>query len=164
MPPHDKHHQHHKPQHRQVPASRALRFVDGRALDAILAPLVPDATERAFVARCLVEEGPIHHRGANYVLVSLLARVLARVPGTDAPPGGVRVPMRLPPHLEDEVEDGDFPLALPTAALGELAGGDADDLEAMVDCLTDGPPQHALANVVLVALLERLLRRLEAKR
>lgn len=162
MPPHDKHHKHPK-HHRHVPASKALRFVDRRALDAVLAPLVPEATERAFVARCLVEEGPLHHRGANYLLVSLLARALAKVPGADAPPDGVRVPMRLPPHLEDEVDDGAFPLALPTAALAELAGGDDDELEAMVDCLTDGPPQHALANVVLVALLERLLRRLEAK-
>ena len=169
MPPHDKHHKHHPKHkhdkhHRHVPASKALSFVDERALDAVLAPLVPDATERAFVARCLVDEGPLHHRGANYVLVSLAARLLALVPGDDAAGEGVRVPMRLPPHLEDEVEDADFPLRLPTTALGALAEGDDDDLEAMIDCLTDGPPQHALANVVLVALLERLLRRLEAKR
>lgn len=168
MPPHDKHHKHHpkhhKPHkhHRHVPASRALRFIDEGALDDVLKGLVPDKAERAFVARCLVEEGPLHHRGANYVLVSLLARVLARVPGADAAVEGVRVPMRLPPHLEDEVEEGDFPLELPTRALRQLAGDDEDDVEAMVDCLTDGPPQHALANVVLVALLERLLRRLEA--
>ncbi len=168
MPPHDKHHKHdkhhpkHHKHHRHVPASRALRFVDDAALDALLATLVPDRAERAFVARCLVEEGPLHHRGANYLLVTLLARALQRVPGADGPVEGVEVPMRLPPHLEDEVEEGNFPLALPTGALTELADGDDDELEAMVDCLTDGPPQHALANVVLVALLERLLRRLEA--
>lgn len=153
----------HRP-HRHVPASRALRFVDREVLERLLRTLVPEPADRAFVARCLVEEGPLHHRGANYVLLALMGRLLARVPGDDAPPQGVAVPMRLPPHLEDEVEDGDYPLRLPTGALTELAGGDPATLEAMVDCLTDGPPQHALANVVLVALIERLLARLEAPR
>lgn len=160
MPPHDKHHdKHHK--HRHVPASKALRFVDKSTLDELLTTLVPGRTERAFVTRCLVEEGPIHHRGSNYVLLALVARLLEQVPGVSTPVKGLRVPMRLPPHLEDEVEDGDFPIELPTQALTELAGGDEAKVEAMVDCLTDGPPQHALANVVLVTLLERLLQRLE---
>lgn len=144
-----------------VPASRALGFIDTAALDAALAPLVPDAGDRDFVARCVVGEGPIHHRGANFVLVMLLSRaVTATARAAPAPVDAaetVPVPMRLPPHLADTVEDGNYPIALPTAALRDLAGGDAGRLEAMVDCLTDGPPQHALANVVIVALLDRLL-------
>ena len=164
MPPHDKHHKHHKhDKHRRHPASRALRFVDEARLDALLTPLVGAPADRAFVARCLVEEGPLHHRGSNYVLVALLARALERVAGQDAASETVPVPMRLPPHLEEEVDDGDFPIALPTRALRELAGGDEAALEGMIDCLTDGPPQHALANVVMVTLLERLLGRLGAK-
>lgn len=159
MPPH-KHPKHDK----RHPASRALRFVDPAALDAQLATLVSGKAEREFVRRCLIDEGPLHHRGANYLLLRLLGRVLEKVPGTDAPVVGEAVPMRLPPHLEDEVEEGHYPLQLPTAALRELLGDDAPALEAAIDCLTDGPPQHALANVVMVALLERLLARLDARR
>jgi hypothetical protein len=149
--------------HRHVPSSRALSFVDRPALDSLLAPLVPGQADRQFVLRCLLDEGPLHHRGANDLLVRLVGRVLERVPGDDVPAEGVRVPLRLPPHLEGQVEEGHFPLTLPTGALRALLGNDEAALEAAVDCLTDGPPQHALANVVLVALLERVLTRLEAR-
>lgn len=149
---------------RHVPSSRALRFVDRAALDSLLVPLVPSAADRQFVIRCLVDEGPLHHRGANDVLLRLVGSVLERLPGDDAPVQGVKVPMRLPPHLEGTVEEGEFPIALPTRALRSLLGNDEASLEAAVDCLTDGPPQHALANVVLVALLERILARLEERR
>lgn len=165
MPPPDKHPRPEKKHpHRHVPASRALRFVDAEALTPMLTGLVPAQADRDFVLRCLIDEGPLHHRGANYLLLRLLGRVLERVPGTDVPLGGVEVPMRLPPHLEEEVEEGTFPLRLPTRALQELLGDDEAALEAAIDCLTDGPPQHALANVVMVSLLERLLARLEPKR
>lgn len=160
MPPHHKHH--HKPHHhRHIPASRALRFVDHARVTRLLESLVPKEDVH-FLQRCILDEGPIHHRGANYVLLGLMSRVLEQLPGKDAHPEGRRVPMRLPPHLEDEVDEDSFPLELPTGALMELVG-DGDALESAIDCLTDGPPQHALANVVMVALLERLLRRLEAK-
>ncbi len=140
-----------------MPASRVLDFVDVRAVDAWLASLVPDDGDRAFVVRCLVGEGPIHHRGANFVLLALLARALAERGATRPAPSGVRVPMRLPPHLADKVDNGAYPLRLPTGALRDLAGGDPARLDAMIDCLTDGPPQHALANVAMVALIESLL-------
>ena len=48
-----------------------------------------------------------------------------------------------------------------TGALGELMSG--AELESAIDCLTDGPPQHALANVLMVTLLQRILTRLKAK-
>lgn len=140
-----------------IPASRILAFVDEAQLDGWLVPLVPDAADRAFVLRCLVGEGPIHHRGSNYILLALLGRALQARGGARPTEGGVAVPMRLPPHLADTVEDAHYPLQLPLQALRALAGGDAQQLDAMVDCLTDGPPQHALANVVMVALLESLL-------
>ena len=166
MPPHEhkKHkHKHDKKHHRHVPASRALSFLDPAALHATLEQVVPAKGDRDFVQRCLIDEGPLHHRGANYLLLQLLARALSKVPGADGPHEGVPVPMRLPPHLEDEVEEGHFPLTLPTTALKALIGPDEGALEAAIDCLTDGPPQHALANVVMVTLLERLLARLESK-
>lgn len=149
---------HHPPGPRPgVPASRGLSFVDEQALAAALAPLVPDAGDRAFVVRCLVGEGPIHHRGANYVLLILLARAASQRGHALLAAEGVPVPMRLPPHLAHAADDGTYPLALPTRALRELAGGDAHSLEAMIDCLTDGPPQHALANVAMMTLIESLL-------
>ena len=158
--PHHKH-KHDKKKH-HLPATSALRFIDRDRLDALLTSLVPDRNDRRFIERCVVDEGPVHHRGANYALLLLVGRALELVPGVDAPPEGEPVPMRLPPHLEDEVEEGEFPIALPTRALGALLN-DPRHLEAAVDCLTDGPPQHALANVVMVALLERLIGRLTSK-
>jgi hypothetical protein len=162
MPPHHKHDKKHP--HLHVPSSKALRFLDRDRLDRLLATLVTNEGDRRFVARCLVDEGPLHHRGANYLLLALLAEALERVPGSDAPLEGSAVPMRLPPHLEDEIEDGEYPLPLATRALSTVVGDDEKALDAAIDCLTDGPPQHALANVVMVALLERLLARLEARR
>ena len=53
------------------------------------------------------------------------------------------------------------PLALPTAPLERLAPRGTRDFAAIVDCLTDGPPQHALANVAMVTLIAELLARLE---
>lgn len=156
----------HKPRHSlhhprparrpAVPASRALAFIDAERLDKALSALVPDEGDRAFIVRCLISEGPIHHRGANFVLISLLAQALGDIK-TRVTKSGMPVSMRLPPHLEDTVEDGNYPIDLPTRALRELAGGDETLLEVMADCLTDGPPQHALANVVMVSLLEHLL-------
>lgn len=162
MPPHHRPPHHHRPSGAHphgLPASQVLAFMDEAALDAVLSPLVPQAGDRAFVLRCLVGEGPIHHRGANYVLLQLLAQALracGRVP--TAPAGDVAaMPMRLPPHLGPAEAATDYPLPLPLQALRRLAGGDEQRLAAMVDCLTDGPPQHALANVAMVALLEALL-------
>lgn len=127
-------------------------------LQQALAPLLPEAGDRAFIARCLVGEGPLHHRGSNYILLSLLARAVQTRGGQARPAEyGAPVPMRLPPHLADQADDGNYPLALPLKSLRELAQGDEARLAAMVDCLTDGPPQHALANVAMVALLEALL-------
>lgn len=155
-------HPHHGPhqgpgRRHAVPASQALDFVDAAQLETLLAPLLPDAGDRGFVVRCLIGEGPIHHRGANYVLLSLLARALQAQGLQPQPASGTPVPMRLPPHLAESVDEGVYPLALPVQALEALAGGNPQHVAAMVDCLTDGPPQHALANVVMVTLLERLL-------
>ena len=141
------------------PASRILDFVDEAALDQALSPLVPQAGDRAFVLRCLIGEGPIHHRGANFVLLQLLAQALRSCGRSALAPAGdtASVPMRLPPHLGHAEEGAAYPLPMPLGALRRLAGGDEQRLAAMVDCLTDGPPQHALANVAMVALLEALL-------
>jgi hypothetical protein len=153
------------PHERHVPSSAISGFIEPHQIEALLTPWVPDAAERAFVVRCLLAEGPAHHRGANYVLLRLLGQVLERV----APPGAVPaaagerlgVPMRLPPHLARSSEPKSFPLALPTGPLERLAPRGSRAFEAMVDCLTDGPPQHALANVAMVTLLAELLARLE---
>jgi hypothetical protein len=147
------------PPHRRHRRAGGPGFIDAARVDAILAALVEDPEDRAFLVRCMLEEGPAHHRGANFVLLSLIGELLARLGGP--PPGApsgraVPVPMRLPPHLEDEVEDGDYPLGLPLAPLEALAARPRD-VEAMIDCLTDGPPQHAVANVVMTALLELVL-------
>ncbi|HVY62350.1 MAG TPA: hypothetical protein VHF22_11890 [Planctomycetota bacterium] len=149
---------------RAVPPSEVTAFIDPDRIDRLLAPWVADARDRAFVVRCLLGEGPAHHRGANYVLLALLGLLLPPAsPGGAAPPalaaddGAVPVPLRLPPHLADGVESPDFPLRMPTAPLELLAPRASSAFAAMIDCLVDGPPQHALANAAMVALLGRLL-------
>ena len=145
---------------RHVPSSAITAFVDEERVSRLLAPWVPDPGERAFVVRCLLREGPAHHRGANFVLLSLLG-LLVEPGGPPAVPQGegVEVPLRLPPHLAEEHEDGAFPLRMPTGPIERLASAGTPEFEAMVDCLTDGPPQHALANAAMVALLGVLLER-----
>ncbi len=173
MPPHDHHHgrkgpprkgpPHHHHHHRHVPSSAITGFVDRARIDALLAPWVPDAASREFVVRCILGEGPAHHRGANFVLLSLLGLLVERleVKGPTPGDGDVSVPLRLPPHLAEGHDDDAYPLTLPTRALERLAPRGSRELEAMVDCLTDGPPQHALANAAMVALIDALLERAE---
>ncbi len=153
MPPH-----HHKHGH---PSSSALAsLVDVTALSQALTPWLPDAEQRAFVLRCVLDEGPAHHRGANYVLLRLLT-TLCDALGVTAPASGPQraFPMRLPPHLEDEVEDAAWPVSVPLAAVERLARPGSKQFEAAVDCVTDGPPQHAVANVLMVQLLAAALEK-----
>ncbi len=154
------------PHDRHLPSSAISGFVDAARIEALLAPYLPDSQARTFVVRCVLGQGPAHHRGANYVLLSLLGLVLERVargdrttPDLGAP---LTVPMRLPPHLARPDDAPSYPLSLPSAPLELLARKGTRDFEAMVDCLTDGPPQHALANVAMVTLLADLLARLPA--
>lgn len=153
------------PHERHVPSSAISGFIDFAQVEALLAPYVPDPQDRAFVARCVVGEGPAHHRGANYVLLRLIGQLLERLPRADAATAqgaAIEVPLRLPPHLTRDRGPSAYPLRLPLASLHGLAAPGSPELDAMVDCLTDGPPQHALANVAMVTLLAELSARLGA--
>jgi len=156
------HEQEREASRRHVPSSAITGFIDRARIEALLAPWVPDSAARAFVVRCMLDEGPAHHRGANFVLLALLGVLLERsgsvVETSDAPVA--RVPMRVPPYQGEELDHLSYPLALPVRALELLARGPRD-VEAMVDCLTDGPPQHALANAAMVAMIDALLQRVE---
>ena len=107
----------------------------------------------------MLGEGPAHHRGASWTLLALLGELVtkraARAPRVEGPTAPV--PLRLPPHLAEESDDGHFPLGLALRPLERLAPAGSPELEAMVDCLTDGPAHHALANAAMVALLDALL-------
>jgi hypothetical protein len=158
-----KHHDRHKKHHRR---SAIDSFIDDARLDAALAPWVPDAAERAFLLRCVLDEGPAHHRGSNFVLLSLLVELAHRL-GVKTPPAPGRVrpfAMRLPPHLEDEIDDDEWPIGVPERALVALAPDDERAVDAMVDCVTDGPPQHALANVLMLQLLDAMLAKVGSDR
>lgn len=156
------------PHHRHVPSSAIASLLErGRSrLDAVLAPWVEDEEDRRFILRCILDEGPAHHRGANYVLLALLGEAAGKV--RQGKPGKtIAVPMRLPPHLADEREDAGeddvFPLRFPLEPLLRLAKEGSPELEAMVDCLTDGPPQHSLANAAMVCLLAAILEREDSR-
>jgi hypothetical protein len=137
-------------------------------VDALLAGVLPDAEDRAFVVRCILNEGPAHHRGANYVLLMLLGMVVdglgaADVAGLRAR-GTLPVPMKVPPHLKRPGSMMAYPLGLPTAPLDKLAPAGSREQAAMADCLTDGPPQHSLANAAMLWLVGAALERLDGGR
>jgi hypothetical protein len=148
-------------------SATSTAFIDPSRIDAILADAVPDAEDRAFVVRCILGEGPAHHRGVNYVLLRLLEILVERLGGADMDAlrarGTMPVPMRVPPHLERQGSLMAYPLGLPLAPLLELAGAATPEQSAMVDCLSDGPPQHALANAAMLWLIGAALDRLQER-
>lgn len=152
---------------RHVPTSAIVSFIDPSVIEGILAPWLPDVEARRFVVRCILGEGPAHHRGANYVLLALLGDVLRRLGGPGATSAGgageVAVPIRLPPQLAAEHDDAEYPLRFPRRVVDRLAPDDPGVQAAMLDCLTDGPPQHALANAAMLCLLDALLARAAAE-
>lgn len=144
--------------------SAIVSFITAEPIDKLLGHFVPDPADRKYLLRCLLEQGPAHHRGANFVLLSLLSHVLDRLPSatkqTDSHAeqmSAVSVPMRLPPHLAQSSPDRYFPLQLHPQPLHQLAGANEQQVAAMVDCLIDGPPQHALANALMVNVIARIL-------
>jgi hypothetical protein len=151
------------PQHR-IP-STATAFIDPSRLDALLTGAVPDAQDRAFVVRCILGEGPAHHRGANYVLLLLLGMVADALGGMDVAAlrarGTLPVPMKVSPHLERPGSLMSYPLDLPTGPLEKLVPKGSMEEAAMAQCLTDGPPQHALANAAMLWLIGAALDRVE---
>jgi hypothetical protein len=173
MPPHrpkpDRPMDHPPKQHHAAPAPptaiRALLSAD--QLEPLLVPFIPDAADRAFVTRCILEQGPIHHRGASFALLSLLSVLLERTGGVpDKPVSGeaIAVPLRLPPHLAPEHdEDNAYPLRMPLAPLELIAPKGTLAFHAFADCLLDGPPHHALANAAMVCALGALLERFPAR-
>ena len=144
------------------PASSA--FIDSSRVDALLEPVLPDEEDRAFVVRCILSEGPVHHRGANYALLLLLGQLLDRLDAAEIDAlrkkGTVPVAMRVPPHLARPGSFMSYPLDLPLGPLERLAPAGSSELAAMAQCLSDGPPQHALANAAMVWLIGAALERL----
>ncbi|MBZ5715722.1 hypothetical protein [Nannocystis pusilla] len=133
-------------------------------IEVLLAPWLPDPVDRAFVARCIVDEGPAHHRGASYALLRLLGLALAATGGPPAEPGeSAPIVLRLPPHLRRGHADEEYPLGIPLAALERLAPRGSAAFKHLLECLSDGPPHHALANAAMVCLLDALLRRLDGR-
>lgn len=136
-------------------------------LEPLLAAFVPDPADRAFVLRCILDQGPVHHRGANFALLALVSAVLERTGGFPKEPiqgKTVSIPLRIPPHLAP-ADDGDseYPLRMPLAPLEAIASKNSPSLASLVDCLVDGPPHHALANAALVCALGTLLERFPPK-
>ncbi len=154
MPPK---HPHHPPHHLDRRSPLPQDWV--KRLDQDLTVVVPDAADRAFALRCVLQEGPEHHRGANAALLLLLVEACKRAGGPWPPAaGGGRQPrMHLPPHLMETNPDARYPVSIPPAALATVAP-DPAVAKRLEDALLDGPPQHAVANTLMVALLDGLLR------
>lgn len=153
----------HVPRH-LLSTSAMLAFIRTEPIEELLKYFVPTESDRKYLARCLIDSGPSHHRGANFVLLSLLAKVLQHLPQSARAQasvcdkvGAVPVPIRLPPHLAETSAERYYPLCLAPGVLHLLDGANEQSVSAMVDCLVDGPPQHALANALMVNVLERIL-------
>ncbi len=69
--------------------------------------------------------------------------------------------LRLPPHLAPRDGDHDYPLRMPVAPLERLAPRGSPELDALLDCLLDGPPHHVLANVAMVCMIDALFAGLQ---
>lgn len=150
---------------RKVPLSTLGALIEPARIEALLARWIADANECAFVTRCIVDIGPAHHRAANYVLLRLLAQILEQL--TDKSnrhdeAESVAVPIRLPTPGALATDEKVYPLRMSLAPLKRLAQGNPQRLAAMIDCLLDGPPQHALANAAMVNVLGLLLEQLES--
>lgn len=158
----------HVPRH-LLSTAEMLSFVRTEPIEQLLRHFVPIEADRKYLARCLLESGPSHHRGANFVLLSLLAKVLERLPLSESlqpaiceQANAVPVPMRLPPHLAETSPERFYPLCLSPRSLKVLADGNEQSVAAMIDCVVDGPPQHALANALMINVLERILSALSS--
>ncbi len=136
--------------------------LDRAAIDRVLALVVTDDRQRTFVLRCILDEGPQHHRVASWALLSALASLVEAAP-PGAPFDQAAVPteavrMRLPPSVAASADDPDFPLSIPTRHLRRSLANDRE-LGIAVAALGDGPPHHALANAAMLWLLELLAER-----
>lgn len=147
-------------------AHPVVAAIDRQRIAALVAASVADPASCAFVVRCILDEGPVHHRGDNYVLLALLGEVLGRLPDSTAPApeaGAFPVPMRIPPAHQPGGEPRAYPIAIPLAPLALVDGGQPAHRAALAECLADGPPHHALANAMMVHLLHAILQRLPAR-
>lgn len=145
----------------RVPASEIAAFIQPDQIDSLLEPWLPDAGERTMVIRCLLEVGPAHHRGSNFVLLRLLGLLLKRSGASPTPlstAAVVPVPLRIPLSVDSSTGPMNYPLGVPTDVLERLAPRGSRAWAAMIDCLTDGPPQHSLANAAMLCILSTLLR------
>lgn len=143
-----------------VPASEIAAFIEPQAIDDLLAPWLSDAGERAMIVRCLLDVGPAHHRGSNYVLLRLLGLLLSKqktVPQRPTDDATAPIRLRIPPTANETSEPASYPLGVPTQVLEHLAPRGSRAWAAMIDCLTDGPPQHSLANAAMLLLIDALL-------
>ncbi len=141
--------------------------IDHQRISALVATCVPDPAARDFIVRCMLDEGPVHHRGDNFVILALLGEVLGRLPppegGKPCDSASLPVPMRIPPAHLTGAEPKSYPISIPQAPLALLDGGDPARRSVLAECLADGPPHHALANAMTVQLLHAILQRLPAR-
>ena len=153
------------PAHHKVPLSTIGALIEPKRIESLLARWISDPDERAFVTRCIVDIGPAHHRAANYVLLRLLAHLLEMLSSSGDrhdESETVAVPIRLPaPGVFNEEKV--YPLHMSLTPLKRLAEGNPQRLAAMIDCLLDGPPQHALANAAMVNALGTLIEQLHSR-
>src|SRR5258708_23693058 len=142
--------------HNRAPTATTA-FIDSSRLDALLTGVLPDDQDRAFVVGCILGEGRAHHRGANYALLLLLGTLVEALGGADMDAlrarGTTPVPMKVSPHLARPGSLMAYPLDLPVAPLERLAPAGSPQLYATVECLTAGPPQHALSNAAIMWLI-----------
>jgi hypothetical protein len=125
--------------------------------------LLGNGRDLNFACRLAFEEGPWHHAYANSILLRALLKGCREisdrlnVPMKAYPGEVVEVPMHRPPHLHHISASGVYPTDLPISVILELADGDEKRAEEMIEALTEGPPHHVMANIIMVHLAEALM-------
>lgn len=124
--------------------------------------IIGNGRDPSFACRLAFEEGPYHHAYSNAILANALLRGIREVSVRLGTPlsayGGevVEVPMRHPPHLGHFSSNGVYPLDLPVSLLLDLASGDEQCVEEMIEALSLGAPHHVMANIIILHLAEVL--------
>ncbi len=125
--------------------------------------LLGNGRDLNFACRLAFEEGPWHHAYTNSILLRALLKgcreISARlnVPMKAYQGEVVEVPMHRPPHLHHISASGVYPTDLPISVILELADGDEKRAEEMIEALTEAPPHHVMANIIMVHVAEALM-------
>jgi len=125
--------------------------------------LIGNGKDYSFASRLAFEEGPWHHAYSNTIHWTAFLKGIRAIANQFelpiSPYDGevVEVPMHHPPHHHHLSGNGVYPVDLPVNLILSLAEGDEQCVEEMIAALTEGPPHHIMANILMMHMAEALM-------